>query len=437
MDLSKKLKLLSIMGGAIFLNWLLYRIGLFPFIAFPFQALYFIATGWIYYTLSIDENINLNVPEIALTMVLLLVLLIAVLHIVLKWTEFRRFRNKTPMPLTWTVVFAVLMLVIGISSTALINQVVWITKTPEVVKRDEGKGAKLRAVELAAKGAVSDLQGYLDSYMEGKPYIIVTEDTGKQGCIEAGNATVTDKTCQALYNQTVSATYTPFPDGMSEIISDFINHHIYKGDKSPYTGLSLFVATHTTEGEVVLTPVSSRAINIKAYASDLASPIFDATVRAQGTTVGGQGIKEQEIDSRAREAVSELQNYLQSYITGTPYRIRTDNTDNLTCIEAANASATGKTCLLTYHKVASATYAPFPNGMDDVISTFINYCNNYCNKKVGKSLFTGLPLFVTTHTTQGEIVLTPLSGRAVISVTAYAEDVTEPIFSTFVTALSK
>ncbi|MES0334844.1 MAG: hypothetical protein SFH39_00580, partial [Candidatus Magnetobacterium sp. LHC-1] len=180
-DLSKKLKLLSIMGGAIFLYWLLYSTGLYsliaiPFIEFPFQALYFIATGWIYYTLSIDENINLNVPEIALTMVFILVLLTVALHIVLKWTEFRRFRNKTPMPLTWTVVFAVLMLVIGISSTALINQIVWIAKAPEVVKRDEGKDAKLRAVELAAKGAVSDLQGYLDSYMEGKPYIIVTED---------------------------------------------------------------------------------------------------------------------------------------------------------------------------------------------------------------------------------------------------------------------
>ncbi|MBF0345896.1 MAG: hypothetical protein HQL06_16920, partial [Nitrospirae bacterium] len=45
---------------------------------------------------------------------------------------------------------------------------------------------------------------------------------------------------------------------------------------------------------------------------------------------------------------------------------------------------------------------------------------------------TGLKLFVTAHTTEGEIFLTPSGSRAV-NITAYATDTTSPIFSSVVT----
>ncbi|KJU82819.1 fimbrial protein [Candidatus Magnetobacterium bavaricum] len=243
---------------------------------FLFQIPYFITTGWIYYTLDITENINFNVTEFALTMVFILALLIAALHIFLKWIEFRHFRNKTPMPLTWTVVFAVLMLIIGISSTASINQIKYITKTPEIIVEIDRR--RVRALESGVKGAVSDLQDYLDSYAIGDPYIIVTDSTGKQGCIEAGNASATGKTCQAFYNEAYLTTYTPFPGGMDELLGNFINHHTNKADKSPYTGQPLFVTTHTTEGEIVLTPVNDRAVSVTAYAEDINAPVFSLIV---------------------------------------------------------------------------------------------------------------------------------------------------------------
>ncbi|KJU87308.1 type IV pilin [Candidatus Magnetobacterium bavaricum] len=68
---------------------------------------------------------------------------------------------------------------------------------------------------------------------------------------------------------------------MDEVLSDFINHHTNKGNKSPYTGLPLFVATHTTQGEIVLTPVDSRYVSITAYAHDIASPIFSHVVTSR------------------------------------------------------------------------------------------------------------------------------------------------------------
>ncbi|KJU83421.1 fimbrial protein [Candidatus Magnetobacterium bavaricum] len=138
--------------------------------------------------------------------------------------------------------------------------------------------AKVRSVEAGAKGAVSDLQGYLDSYVAGDPYIIVTSTAGGQGCVEATNATATGKTCQAMYNQASTSTYTAFPGGITDILNDFVNHHTYKGDKSAFTGGSLFVTTHTTEGEIFVTPSGARAVNITAYATDTTSPIFSQVV---------------------------------------------------------------------------------------------------------------------------------------------------------------
>ncbi|MES0336479.1 MAG: hypothetical protein SFH39_09015 [Candidatus Magnetobacterium sp. LHC-1] len=269
--------------GAIF-YWLLYAIGLLPFPAFVFQTPYLIATGWIYYVLHIAKNIGFNATEIV-SGIVILALLIVGLHVFVRWfyAELKRLRNETPTiwQLRWTLVSVaifVLMFVTGISTTASIHQLIWIAKAQKQLEMVGGEKSKVRAVESGAKGAVSDLQVYLDSYAAGDPYTIVTDSTGKQGCIEADNATATGKTCQAVYNQAGSALYTPFPGGMDEVLADFINHHSNKDDKSPYTGQPLFVAAHTTRGEIVLTPINSRSVSITAYAEDFASPIFSQVV---------------------------------------------------------------------------------------------------------------------------------------------------------------
>ncbi|MBF0345814.1 MAG: hypothetical protein HQL06_16495 [Nitrospirae bacterium] len=118
----------------------------------------------------------------------------------------------------------------------------------------------------------------MDSYVAGDPYIIVTDTAGTQVCVEAGNASATGKSCQAIYNQSSTATYTAFPGGIAGVLNDFMNHHENKGDKSAFTGLKLFVTAHTTEGEIFLVPSGSRAVNITAYATDTTSPIFSSVV---------------------------------------------------------------------------------------------------------------------------------------------------------------
>ncbi|QWR76422.1 type IV pilin protein [Candidatus Magnetomonas plexicatena] len=139
--------------------------------------------------------------------------------------------------------------------------------------------AKVRSVESGAKGAVSDLQAYLDAYVGGDPYIIVTDTAGNQGCYEATTATATGHTCNAVYNQASSGTYTAFPNGAVTVISHFISHHSFKGDKSPYTGDPLFTsAAPTVDGQVFVTPASSRAVNIMAYTTNYTSPVFSQMV---------------------------------------------------------------------------------------------------------------------------------------------------------------
>ncbi|KJU87309.1 membrane protein [Candidatus Magnetobacterium bavaricum] len=169
--------------------WMAYTLGILPFVTYLFQIPYFIATGWIYYVLHIAENVRSNVTEIVLGVVILALLLVG-LHTFVRWFSAVRNEPPTTRPLRWSVAVFILMFATGISTTASIHQLIWIAKAP---KRLERRGGGIKAVESGAKGAVSDLQGYLDSYAADEPYIIVTDSTGKQGCIEATNAANTGR----------------------------------------------------------------------------------------------------------------------------------------------------------------------------------------------------------------------------------------------------
>ncbi|WP_156033267.1 hypothetical protein [Candidatus Magnetobacterium casense] len=223
--------------------------------------------------------------------IVLLALLAVGLHVFVKWfyPKLKRLRNETPTTwqLRWTLVSVaafVLIFIAGIATTTSIHRLSWTDNSPPLLETlltwAEGVDArdKVKAINSAARGAVSDLQVYLNSYAAGNPYLIVTDSSGKQGCIEVENAAVTGKTCQAVYNQANSALYTSFPGGMDEVISDFIRDRTNKGDKNPFTKLPLFVTTHTTQGDIVLTAVNSQTISITAYANNTAKPIFSAIV---------------------------------------------------------------------------------------------------------------------------------------------------------------
>ncbi len=138
--------------------------------------------------------------------------------------------------------------------------------------------AKVRATESGAKGAMSDLQSYLDAYVAGDPYIIISDATGTQTCYEASIATATGKSCLSIYSQASTGTYAAFPGGISTIVAHFISHHTFKGDKSAFTGSAMFVTASPTDGQVLLSPSGSRAVIVLAYATNSTSPILSQMV---------------------------------------------------------------------------------------------------------------------------------------------------------------
>ncbi|MCG6551232.1 MAG: type II secretion system GspH family protein [Candidatus Magnetominusculus sp. LBB02] len=161
------------------------------------------------------------------------------------------------------VVIAIMSLLTAIAVPAFLGQ------------RERGK---VRATEAGAKGAISDIQNYLDSYVAGHPYIIVADTSGTQGCFESSSAAAGD-TCLSIYNQASAGTYTAFPGGITDVIAHFISHSTFSGNRSAFVnGLPLFVTASASDGQVVLSATSSRSASIVAYATNSTSPIFSSIV---------------------------------------------------------------------------------------------------------------------------------------------------------------
>ncbi|MBF0568572.1 MAG: prepilin-type N-terminal cleavage/methylation domain-containing protein [Nitrospirae bacterium] len=142
--------------------------------------------------------------------------------------------------------------------------------------------SKARTTQTSAKAAVADLQVYLDAYMAGDPYIMISDALGTQSCVEASNATTTGISCLSIFNQPSTATYPAYPAGMSTVISHFVNNSKYKGDKDAFRGRSLFVTSHGPDGfgQVLLSPSDSKSIVVVAYAMN-STPVFSQIVTAR------------------------------------------------------------------------------------------------------------------------------------------------------------
>ncbi|MBF0516572.1 MAG: prepilin-type N-terminal cleavage/methylation domain-containing protein [Nitrospirae bacterium] len=134
--------------------------------------------------------------------------------------------------------------------------------------------ARVRATASSAASAVCDLQAYLDWYVAGEPYLIVTDTTGTQGCFEVATPVSADQTCLTTLNQASAGTYPSYPGGLATVLAHFISHHTFKGDTSAFSGNPLFVATSPGEGQILLSQASSNIVVILAYASNTTSPIF-------------------------------------------------------------------------------------------------------------------------------------------------------------------
>jgi prepilin-type N-terminal cleavage/methylation domain-containing protein len=136
--------------------------------------------------------------------------------------------------------------------------------------------AKVRTVEAGAKGTISEVQGILDSYVAGDPFISL-DATGGEICVESATA-ASGKTCQSIYNQAADDTYS----ALADIIVFVLAHHEGKNEVSPFNPtLSLFQAAAGEAGVVVIEASGSRTIHIHAYATDTSSPILDTYVTSR------------------------------------------------------------------------------------------------------------------------------------------------------------
>ena len=133
--------------------------------------------------------------------------------------------------------------------------------------------AKVKAVEAGSKGAISEIQGMLDAFVAGEPFLIST-GTGDQ-CWQS--ATAGGKTCQAFYNQASGSTFS----NITHIVTAIDTHHTNKGEKSPYNNTqSLFTSVTGTAGTIVVT-VNGSGIRIRGFSTDVTNALFDQNVTAR------------------------------------------------------------------------------------------------------------------------------------------------------------
>jgi prepilin-type N-terminal cleavage/methylation domain-containing protein len=150
--------------------------------------------------------------------------------------------------------------------------------------------AKIRSVEASAKGAVSEVQGVLDSYVAGEPFILLGTD-GTEKCYEATNAP-TAKTCLNMYGTeftTADGTYQPAPGGIDTVKGWIVQHHEGKGERSPYTGTDFLFenldqgASAPHSGTVGIVNTSGRSFQVIGWAEQTGVDkfIFNTIVTAR------------------------------------------------------------------------------------------------------------------------------------------------------------
>lgn len=139
--------------------------------------------------------------------------------------------------------------------------------------------ARVRAVESSAKGAVSEIQGYLDSMIAGDPFIILNS-SGAEICLESNLGG--QKNCLTVYQQAAAGTYAGSGNLASNLVPFVIAHHNGKNEKSPFNpGLNLFANASGTAGTVVVTATGNRTIRVNAFGADTTNALYDTNVTAR------------------------------------------------------------------------------------------------------------------------------------------------------------
>jgi prepilin-type N-terminal cleavage/methylation domain-containing protein len=136
--------------------------------------------------------------------------------------------------------------------------------------------AKVRCVVAGAKGAVSEIQSWMDAVQSGDPFL-TAGTAGAANCWEAQNPDPS-KTCNSMYNN--PPTVGKYTGAMDDIVTKAIDHHAAKGERSCFTGTISLFSTSAGSGQVVLTAGASQ-ITIEGYGESTTAPIFSTTVSAR------------------------------------------------------------------------------------------------------------------------------------------------------------
>jgi prepilin-type N-terminal cleavage/methylation domain-containing protein len=136
--------------------------------------------------------------------------------------------------------------------------------------------SRVVSVKAGAKGAYSEIQDTLNSYVSGKPFILLNT-AGEQICVESSKADVINS-CQKIYQEPAQRTYSQIED----IIDLIIEHHEGKRDLSPFGGNKfLFVETDGIPGTVLVESTSNSSIRIRAYGANTSEPLYEEVVFAR------------------------------------------------------------------------------------------------------------------------------------------------------------
>lgn len=135
--------------------------------------------------------------------------------------------------------------------------------------------AKVKAVVASAKGVVSEIQSFLDSFVAAEPFIALNS-SGTESCYEVVSAPLS-KSCQRIFPD-VATRYTYPADDIDNLITIILTQYEAKGKRSPYNGDANLFSSVSGRGVVVLSATGTNTINIQAYGSDASTPIFSTFV---------------------------------------------------------------------------------------------------------------------------------------------------------------
>jgi prepilin-type N-terminal cleavage/methylation domain-containing protein len=137
--------------------------------------------------------------------------------------------------------------------------------------------AKIRCVEASCRGAIAEIQGMLDAYVSGEPYVVMGTDK-KELCVES-DASFGIKTCESMYKDLFDLAQTDtYTSDLTSVREDIIQHHNKgKEEKSCYDARQVLYEELTSEsdltafsGQIGIANLGARSFTIRGYAAQVA-----------------------------------------------------------------------------------------------------------------------------------------------------------------------